>query len=169
MEINGTLIWYYNICKREVWLMSRYIVPDQENDNIDFGRFLHERSYKRNEKEISFGNIRFDVILDKKEKLIIGETKKSSSFSEASKWQLLYYLKILKKAGISASGELLYPREKKRDIVELTKENEEKLLQMENEIEIIINNSVAPLPQKCKYCKKCGYEEYCWADVDIYD
>lgn len=50
MDVNGTLFWYYNICKREVWLMTHQIVPDQQNDNISFGRFLHETTYQRNKK-----------------------------------------------------------------------------------------------------------------------
>ena len=162
MDVNGTLVWYFNICKREVWLMSHYIVPDQENENIDFGRFLHEQSYKRNDKEIVFGNVRFDVILESKGKLVIGETKKSSAFSEASKWQLLFYLSVLKQAGIEASGQLLYPREKKREDVELTTIEEEKLNQIKVSIEEIMHNPKAPAAQKCKYCKGCGYEEYCW-------
>ena len=29
MEVNGTLMWYYMICKREVW-PGRNIVPDQK-------------------------------------------------------------------------------------------------------------------------------------------
>ena len=65
MDVNGTLFWYYNICKREVWLMTRQIVPDQQDDNISFGRFLHETTYQRNKKEILFGNVKFDVILEK--------------------------------------------------------------------------------------------------------
>lgn len=28
MEVTGTLIWYYYICKREVWLMFHQIAPD---------------------------------------------------------------------------------------------------------------------------------------------
>ena len=43
MVVNGTLIWYYNICRREVWLMCRNIVPDQSDENIDYGRFMHEQ------------------------------------------------------------------------------------------------------------------------------
>ena len=50
MDVNGTLFWYYNICKREVWLMTHQIVPDQQDDNISFGRFLHETTYQRNKK-----------------------------------------------------------------------------------------------------------------------
>lgn len=163
MEVNGTLVWYYNICKREVWLMSHYIVPDQQNENMDLGRFLHEQTYQRNSKEIVFGNVRFDVILDKKDQLVIGETKKTSSFMEASKWQLLYYLKVLKKAGISASGVLLYPKEKKRIEIVLTKERELQLDEMEQEIIRIMKEQMPLKPVKCKYCGKCAYEEYCWS------
>lgn len=163
MDVNGTLIWYYCICKREVWLMSHNIVPDQQNEAIDLGRFLHEQSYKRNSKEIVFGNVRFDVLLETKDELVIGETKKTSSFSEASKWQLMFYLKVLKKAGILASGELLYPKEKKREEVQLTEEAELQLEQMEREIVKIMNEPQAPRPTQCKYCKKCAYEEYCWS------
>ncbi len=163
MEVNGTLVWYLNICKREVWLMSHYIVPDQQNENIDLGRFLHEQTYKRNDKEIAFGNIRFDVLLETKDKLVIGETKKTSSFSDASRWQLMYYLYILKQTGIHASGVLLYPKEKKREEVELTEEAEKQLKDMIQEVVEIRDQSAPPKPVLCKYCKKCGYEEYCWS------
>jgi CRISPR-associated exonuclease Cas4 len=70
MEVNGTLVWYYNICKREVWLMSHHIVPDQQNDNIDFGKYLHEQTNKRKQKEILFGNVKFDVLIEKGDKLV---------------------------------------------------------------------------------------------------
>lgn len=163
MEVNGTLVWYYNICKREVWLMSRHIVPDQQNSNIDFGKFLHEQTYQRKQKEILFGNVKFDVLLEKGDKLVIGETKKSSRYSEASKWQLMFYLQTLKKAGINASGMLLYPQEKKREAVDLTNESEELLNRMVLDIEKISEQSGTILPQKCKYCYSCGYNEYCWS------
>ncbi|MBM3239523.1 Dna2/Cas4 domain-containing protein [Candidatus Poribacteria bacterium] len=31
INITGTLIWYYYICKREVWLMSRSLEAEQNN------------------------------------------------------------------------------------------------------------------------------------------
>lgn len=76
MEVNGTLIWYYNICKREVWLISHGIIPDQQNENVDLGRFIHENYYKRSKKEIQFGNVVFDVLYETGNELVIGETKK---------------------------------------------------------------------------------------------
>lgn len=163
MEVNGTMLWYYNICKREVWLMSRNIVPDQKDENVDLGRFIHENTYKRNDKEISFGNVKFDVLMHSKKELIIGETKKSSKYGEASKWQLLYYLKVLKEIGVDAKGLLLYPEEKKRVEVNLNEENEIKLNDMVNEIEKILAQSKPPKVNKINQCKSCAYREYCYA------
>lgn len=163
MEANGTLIWYYNICKREVWLMARGIVPDQQNENVDLGRFIHEQSYTRKDKEISFGNVRFDVLLQSKDKLIIGETKKSSKFKEASKWQLMFYLKVLRDAGITAEGRLLYPEERKRMNVELTEENEAELDKMIKCIEDICMQQKPDEVKKNPYCRSCAYKEYCYA------
>lgn len=163
MDANGVYIWYYNICKREVWLMSKGIVPDQKDENIDLGRFIHENYYKRTDKEISFGNVKFDVMFRSKEKLVIGETKKSSKFYNASKYQLLFYLKVLKEAGINAEGVLLYPEERKRVEVKLSSEEEEELGNMCSEIEQIINLDKVPKVEKNKYCNNCGYRLYCYA------
>lgn len=162
-KVNGTLMWYYTICKREVWMMSRNIVPDQKDTNIDIGRFIHETAYDRNKKEIEFGNVKFDVLLKTKDELVIGETKKTSKFQDASQMQLLYYLRELKKAEINAKGVLLYPEERKRIEVELTEENILVLEEAEREIEIIMNNEIPPPVIKNKYCRSCGYREYCYA------
>lgn len=161
--VNGTLMWYYKICKREVWLMSRNIIPDQKDINIDIGRFIHETVYGRNKKEIEFGNVKFDVLLNTKDELVIGETKKTSKFQEASKMQLLYYLRELKKAGINAKGVLLYPEERKRVEVELTEVNILALEKAEDEIILIVSSEIPPPVIKNKYCKSCGYREYCYA------
>jgi len=51
--LTGTLIWYYYICPREVWLMARELVPDQEDPFIEIGRILSGESYKR-ERRLTF-------------------------------------------------------------------------------------------------------------------
>lgn len=163
MEVNGTLIWYYKICKREVYLMAHSIVPNQQDENIEVGRFIHENYYRRSEKEIRFGNVVFDVMYKNGNNLIIGETKKSSKFLEASKWQLLFYLNVLKQAGINAKGVLQYPEEKKRIEVELTYENEKELNEIVEDIKKIINEPYPPKVEECIYCKNCAYREYCFA------
>lgn len=163
MDVNGTLVWYYKICKREVYLMAHSIVPNQQDENIEIGRFIHDNYYRRNEKEIRFGNVVFDVMYKNGNKLIIGETKKSSKFLEASKWQLLFYLNVLKQAGIEARGVLQYPEERKRVDVELTDENISELENIIKDIEQIIDAPNPPKVEECIYCKNCAYREYCYA------
>lgn len=117
MPVTGTDIWYYYICPREVWLMKHQIAPDQEDEAIEIGRFLSETTYQRDKKEISIGSIVIDRIRQEDGQLIIGEVKKSSSYMKSARMQLLYYLDTLRQAGIYAKGELLFPKERKKNVL----------------------------------------------------
>ena len=119
-QITGTLIWYYYICPREVWLMSHELNPNQEDSFLEIGRLLQEDSYKREKKEIAVGNMKIDLIRKGNGRLIIGEVKKSSHFENSARMQLAFYLYRLKRYGVKAEGELLIPKEKKRISVRLT-------------------------------------------------
>lgn len=50
IEVTGTDIWYYFICEREAWLNIHKIMPDEDDENIEIGRFIHEYRYGRNKK-----------------------------------------------------------------------------------------------------------------------
>jgi len=100
VRINGTLIWYYFICKREVWLISHGITADQEDENIEIGRFIHENAYSREKKEIDFDNFKVDVADSIDGKIIVQEVKKSSKFKKSARMQLLFYIYEIKKSGI---------------------------------------------------------------------
>lgn len=163
LNVTGTLVWYYYICKREVWLMARQIAPDQDDENIDFGRYLHEKSYQRDKKEISIGNIKLDIIRKAGDQIVVGEVKKSSKYKESATMQLAFYLSELKVAGIEAVGELLFPLEKKKIKVELTEEMEAKIDQVKNDILKLIYVDKPPLPKKINFCRNCAYSEFCWA------
>lgn len=143
--------------------MARAIIPDQQDENINLGKFMHEHSYKRNEKEISFGNVKFDIVFQSKNEVVIGENKKSSKYSEASKAQLLYYLKVLKEAGVNAKGVLLYPSERKKVKVELNEEMEKYLQDVIEDIEKLSLLPKPPEVKKISFCKNCGYREFCFA------
>lgn len=162
-HVTGTLIWYYFICPREVWLMARNVVPDQDNDNVDLGRFIQEQTYKREKKEISIGHVKLDILKNDKDGLVVGEVKKSSTFAASARMQLAYYLLELEKVGLKAKGELLYPKEKKREIVELTEDIRDKLDSAVRDIQRIAYLDQPPKPTKGKYCKKCAYGEFCWS------
>ena len=159
----ATLIWYYYICPREVWLMSRQLTPWQDNPFIEIGRLISEESYKRDKREIHIENIVIDLLKTDGEDVIIGEVKKSSRFEKSAKMQLAYYLLRLKQLGISATGRLLFPKEKKKLTVTLTKEIEDELISAQKEIKLIIQMEMPPPAKKIKFCSKCGYQEFCWA------
>lgn len=163
IPITGTFMQCYQICKRQLWLMSRQIVPDQSNPYIEIGRLIDNESYSRERKKIHFDNVVIDVIKKDNEDLLVGEIKKSSSAQKSAEMQLAFYLYKLKEKGVNAKGELRFPEEKKRVEISLTPETEEELEKAFCEIRKIISRPQAPPPKKIKYCKNCGYREFCWS------
>lgn len=162
-RITGTYVWYYCICKREVWLLSRGITADQSNENMDIGRFIHESAYSRDRKEMDFYGMKFDIIKKENGQFVVGEIKKSSRYLESAKMQLLHYLNELEKHGINAEGVLLIPEEKKRYAVFLNEEEKRKLNKVLNGIMQIVNSEMPPKPEKINFCRNCAYNELCWS------
>lgn len=163
LRITGTLIWYYYICRREVWLMAHNLAPDQDDTNVVLGRFFGEESYSREKKEISFGNLKFDVIKKDNQGLVLAEIKKSSKFINSARMQLAYYLSQLREKGIEARGELLFPREKRKEYVALNEDLIYELESAKKDITRIVAEEIPPTPKRITYCGKCAYNEFCWS------
>ncbi|MCR4443401.1 MAG: CRISPR-associated protein Cas4 [Peptococcaceae bacterium] len=163
LNVTGTLVWYYYICPREVWLMARNITPDQDNPNIDLGRFIGQNTYQRDKREISFGHIKVDVLRKEKGQLVIGEVKKSSKYEKSAFMQLAFYLLELRENGIEAVGELLFPKEKKRVKVELNNELIANIEKAKKDILRIIYQDAPQEPKKIVFCRNCAYAEFCWS------
>lgn len=162
-RIGGTLVWYASICLRQVWLMAHCIEPDERNEQLILGRLVDQSYYSREKHNISFGNNRFDIARKEGETLVVSEVKKSSRSLKAAQLQTLHYLYELKKAGIEAKGELLFPKERKKERVIL---NEESMLELDSLYSIIQNiakNEIPPAPERVAYCKTCAYNEFCWS------
>ncbi len=163
INVGGTLVWYYYICKREVWLMAHQITPDQDDTNVILGRFFSEQTYNRSKKEVAFGSVKFDIVKKDRRGLVIGEVKKSSKYKESAKMQLAFYLLELHNQGIAAAGELLFPREKKKEIIELDEELINRLNQTIEDIKEIVNLPRPPAVEETRFCSKCAYHEFCRA------
>ena len=161
-RITGTLIWYYFICTREVWLMARQIAPDQDNPRLEMGRFISDTTYKREKKQIHLENITIDLAKRDDNKFIVGEVKTSSKFRNSARMQLCYYLYVLREYGIDAEGELLFPKEKKKEKVSLTDEVIKELEDAMEDIRNIASEEIPPPPVKIGYCTNCAYREFCW-------
>jgi CRISPR-associated exonuclease Cas4 len=158
--ITGTLVWYYFICEREVWLMGREITPDEDFPSLEVGRTVHQIYYEGMLKEVSFEGVKLDLI--KRGERRVCEVKTSSRYLEASKFQLLYYLYRLKEMGVEASGEILVPKERRKVRVVLDDEGERRLMNALTEIRRILELEKPPEPRKTPFCRRCAYKEFCW-------
>ena len=162
ITIGGTLIWYYYICKREVWLIGHGIEPEQDSDYIALGRHIHEIFYRRRKRELTIDNtIKIDILPGRR---VIGEIKKSSRYLESARMQVAFYLYYMKKEkGVSMEGLLLIPEERRRIKVSLTPELEEEIERAIEGIERILSMERPPPAVKIPYCRKCAYRSMCWA------
>src|SRR5215218_9678455 len=141
-EVTGTLLWYYAICPREAWLMAHEMEPEREFELLAEGRLNQEAHYKRATKELSLPGMRLDQVRREGDRLIVSEVKKSSRFMSATRFQLGYYLWRLYEEGMEASGEILVPNERKREVVELTPELQEEVEALVARIEGLIEEPV---------------------------
>lgn len=155
------MVQYYFTCKRELWFFSRGLQFDEENEDMLIGRLIHGESYERNWKEVTLGDVKLDVVI-KGDGIEVVEIKKSSRLEEPARWQLKYYLYLLKKAGVDAKGVMTYPREKRREEVELRDEDILALEKALEDIERVISLETPPPAKKKPYCRRCAYRDFCW-------
>ncbi|QCI28218.1 CRISPR-associated protein Cas4 [Caminibacter pacificus] len=159
--ITGTIVNYYFHCKTQMWLHYHKINLEDNSEDVRIGKVLHEISETKVD-EVSFEGIKVDKIT----KDYVVEVKKSDSDIEAGKWQLLYYLYILKQKGVEKKGRLEVfeknKQDKKRFVIELTEENEMKLLEILDDIEKILRSDTPLKPKFEGKCRKCAYYEYCF-------
>jgi CRISPR-associated exonuclease Cas4 len=161
--IGGTLVWYYCLCPRQVWLMAHNILPDEDDDRVSAGRLIHQFSYpEMPRREVNIDNtITIDLL---PEEGVVAEIKKSSAALEAATLQLGYYLYYLKhNKGIRVRGYLLFPQERKRQVVELTSEMEAKVEQLLSRIDAIRKQPMPPEARRIPHCRPCAYSGVCWS------
>ena len=165
LSMKGHLIQAFLICRRQTWLLSRSVSPDQDNDALALGRLLDRDSYARERHQVIFGSNRFDFIQQDDGGLVVCEVKKSSRAEASARMQLAHYLYDMQKDGVEARGLLMFPTEKKREEVELTQELKDQLDAIYEGIREVTRQDAPPPAAMCRYCRKCAWSEYCWADI----
>lgn len=162
MRVNGTLINYYFHCKRQCYLHGNRLNLEDNSEQVQIGKAYHEEKLKGKNTEIELDHIKLDKLTNE----YLTEVKKSDADPEAAKWQLLYYLKVLKEKGIERKGRLEFIEKKKENkkvvIVELTAELELELDRYIREIEMLLVQEQIPEAISRPKCKKCAYYEYCY-------
>lgn len=160
-RITGVMSYYYFVCKRKLWYFCHEINMESENENVQLGKLLDEKSYERDEKHINIDNvINIDFIREHQE---LHEIKKSKAIEEAGIWQVKYYLYYLEERGVkNIKGKIDYPLMKKTLLVELSEQGREKLKSIIDEIESMKKEEFPPKFTEQKICKKCAYHDLCF-------
>ena len=160
-EITGVMVYYNEVCQRNLWYFYHGIQLEQGNENVKIGKVLDEETYKRDEKHINIDNvINIDFI---RSSGILHEIKKSREIEEAGILQVKYYLYYLKKKGVHhITARIDYPLLKKSLEVELTDEDEKKIQRKLEEISEIVNSDMPPKLKKKNICKSCAYFDLCF-------
>jgi len=160
LKYTGTQINYYFVCKRKLWLFTKDIRFESENEYVQLGRLIDENTYKRNKKQIEIGKIKIDFIDNKG---VIHEVKKSNKIEKAHIYQVKYYILTLKNMGVkNVTGEIDYPKLKKRKTIVWENEDEKKFNDIFSQIKKILDKPKPPMAVKKKICSKCAYYEFCF-------
>lgn len=162
MKVNGTLVNYYFHCRRQCYLFGNRLNMEDNSEEVKIGKAIHEERNNRENTELAIENIRLDKLTGE----YLTELKKSDADPVAAKWQLLYYLKVLKEKGIERKGKLEFAEKnktgKKTVLLELTGDTEKELLGYISEIEDLLEQDKIPPVLNSGSCKKCAYYEYCY-------
>ncbi len=124
------------------------------------GRFIHRDSYEREWKEVILGDVKLDVVV-KRDGVEVVEIKKSSKLEDPAKWQLKYYLYLLKNIGVNAKGVISYPTERRRERITLSERDVAVLEEALKDIERVISLGNPPKAEKRPYCRRCAYRDFC--------
>ncbi|MDT2826393.1 CRISPR-associated protein Cas4 [Vagococcus lutrae] len=162
MKITGTMMNYYFICERKLWLFTHDLKFEKQNENVLLGKLIDQGTYQSKRKQIMLDEtINIDFIEDWK---VIHEVKKSRAMEKSSEWQVKYYIYYLRNKGINIEkGILDYPKLRQIKEVYLTKDDEQHLEEIIADIQRIKETKDIPDVIHSKICSKCAYFEYCYS------
>ncbi len=176
LRVGGMLVGYCLIYPRKAWLSMRGLWMEQESEAVALGRLIDKTSYKR-KKEITLTAEAPDgtplvgkVDWARLREGTLHETKKSRAVEDAHRWQLRFYLWLLKLNGVTRAdgqpftGVINYPRLRRAEPVELTPGHEARLAEIVAALrEIAAQDVPPPRIDRRAFCKKCAFEELCYA------
>lgn len=157
-NLTGTIINYFQHCKRQCWLFAHKINLEDNSELVKIGRAIHEA---KETQEVEIDNIKIDKISDE----YLTEIKKSDADLNACKFQILFYLQKLKRKGIIRKGRLEVVEKKtgsrKIHVYELDELAEKELNEAKSATLELLNQPTVPNVENGKKCSKCAYFSYC--------
>lgn len=160
-RVTGVMMQYYEVCKRELWFLSRDVEIDRTNPAVVRGTHVDDHAYSDKRRNFSVDGV---IALDVLDSGQVVEVKPSSALVEPAKLQLLYYLWYLDRiVGVEKSGILAHPTERKRETVELTDETAERVEDAIRGIHDVITSESPPPAEEKPFCDSCAYYDFCWS------
>lgn len=159
-KVTGVMIQYYYVSKKELWYFANNVNMNYDDSNIDIGNQIQDSSFSsENTRNVLIdGTIAVDIIEGRDR---IYEVKKSSTLRKPAVMQLKYYLWYLRKnKDVEMIGELKIPEEKKTEIIELTKDDEEEIKEVVEEIRDIITSDEPPEADLEKLPENATYSDF---------
>ncbi|NPV53474.1 MAG: CRISPR-associated protein Cas4 [Firmicutes bacterium] len=165
LAITGTMVAYYHICQRKLWLFCRGLNLENVSGNPDVikGSIIHESRFPRETlRDVSFGQVKVDFIKFG-DQVYLHELKKSRKFEDAHIMQMKYYIFVARSKGINCSGGIIhYPTAMRKVEVTFTEEDQEHIVEALGGISGVVKASVPPGKLKKKFCKRCAYFDFCY-------
>ncbi|MCL0036511.1 CRISPR-associated protein Cas4 [Dehalococcoidia bacterium] len=162
LKVGGTEVNYFMVCRRKLWLYTHRLDLERSSEQVSLGALLHETAYCRLPKrELLVDSLIKVDIMESSGKVV--EVKYSQKMEEAARLQVIYYLYYLKRKGVSELvGELRFPRQRRREEVVLTEENEGKIETTLRKIKEVKDLLSPPKAEWGAICRRCAYSEFCW-------
>lgn len=165
MEITGTMINYYFVCHRELWLFVNGFSMEQTSELVYEGKLIHEESYSQRSsryEEVAIDGIRVDYY-DAKNR-VIHEVKKSNKVDHAHAWQLKYYMYVFEQHGVNGvRGILEYPALRKTKEILLSDVDRCRIREIMTDIGNIVAQDYCPPLAKKGICRNCSYYDFCYS------
>jgi CRISPR-associated exonuclease Cas4 len=163
LPVRGVEVNYCVVCPRKCWLFVHGIEQETGSELVALGRLLHETSFRRQvQRNVEVeGFVRVDFTAQG----IVHEVKHGPAQHRAHVLQVAYYLWLLRERGIETQGILHYPRQRRREVVQLSPELETELHATLKQVQEIRTMPTPPaVPRRMAICRSCAYDEFCWGD-----
>lgn len=170
LPVRGTEVHYYVLCPRKCWFFMRGLEQERYSDLVAVGKVTDETTFQRATRRGVELQVEGESAakLDFTQEGLVHEVKHGRSQRQAHRMQLAYYLWVLKRRGVQTKGILHYPRQRRREVVELTEDLERKVVAVLRRIrELRTQERPPPVPGRMGICRGCAYELLCWTDDDV--
>jgi len=158
--ITGNHFFDFASCKTRLWLSNKRIDVGLDNQHIQIGKYIDEKTKPRLRKRLTIQGLCSIDYIEDKNVVEVHEIKKGKAPSLPHYMQLLFYLQIIYEiTDREPIGILHLPQTKK--VVRIKRDEAMVYRTYQNIIETL--KEECPKPEWKPICSGCRFMEMCWA------